>query len=178
MRDGMLDRDDETSAAATIQRLCPSLSDRKLILGQLLSSAGIAEAIGPQTWAVTLFDYGFRLNVGPVEVLTFFDLEVGVFLLGPTPSGPRCDGLVQACSNTYRSMPDPQSVYFGSPSQFRRASPSLQSAHRAWVRAAAVTSKGHPHRAKYWRTHSTGLVAYARRVVSESEACPNPATGR
>ena len=66
-----LDRDDPEFAAKLMRKLCPETADQLLVLGQLLSSIATADEISSEVWAVTLFEDGFRLNVGAVEVLTF-----------------------------------------------------------------------------------------------------------
>ena len=68
----MENRNDPAFAAALMEKLCPSPLDRILIIRQLIRSIEIAQRISSDVWALTLFDDGFRLNVGPVEVMTFF----------------------------------------------------------------------------------------------------------
>lgn len=64
-------REDPKFAASVMEELCPSPTDRLLVLQQFLASIEVAQKISPDIWAVTLFHDGFRLNVGPVEVMTY-----------------------------------------------------------------------------------------------------------
>lgn len=64
------DRDDPKSASELMQALCPGMEERRLVLQQLLSSIAQVEAVSSELWALSLFEDGFRLNVGPVEVMT------------------------------------------------------------------------------------------------------------
>jgi hypothetical protein len=64
-------RDSEEYAGSVMESLCPAHQDRALVLRQLLDSIGVAASISDDIWAVTLFENGFRLNVGTVEVMTF-----------------------------------------------------------------------------------------------------------
>lgn len=48
----------------------PSQSDQKFIFQQLIDSIDYCESLGSAAWSVTLTDWGFRLNVGQVEVMT------------------------------------------------------------------------------------------------------------
>lgn len=62
----------------------PLLSDQKLIFGQLLDSITIVESQGSTAWAISPQNHGFRLNVGPVEAMTF---DVSVQAAASSPSG-------------------------------------------------------------------------------------------
>jgi hypothetical protein len=48
----------------------PSKSDRKFVFQQLIDSIDYCEQLGSAAWSVTLASWGFRLNVGQVEVMT------------------------------------------------------------------------------------------------------------
>ena len=65
-----------------IERALPIQRDRQLVIEQLCSSIDIANNCSPDAWCVTLFNDGFRMNVGNTEVLTFFTgLGIGLNLL-------------------------------------------------------------------------------------------------
>ena len=151
--------------------LCPSKSEQRVVLGQLLRSINVAEQYAPNSWAVTLFGNGFRLNVGPVEVYTFFGSEVRLFLLGTAPIEAQQHG--ELFPTDFYSVPQPQSFFTASVSNFDSVAIALQSIHGEFVHAAAVTSKGAPRKASsFARSHSPGLLSYAKHVVSENSSVP------
>ena len=47
------------------------IADRQVIFGPLLESISYCERHGSPTWSITEWDFGFRLNVGPFEAMTF-----------------------------------------------------------------------------------------------------------
>jgi len=127
-------REDPAFAASVMERLCPSPVDRFLVLRQLLASVEIAEQISPSVWALTLFDYGFRLNVGQVEVMTYdtvaWPFEASdhsrnpeLFHIRLLLHGEILDALQQVIADDsdtheikqsgYKSVPAPQSCYAG-----------------------------------------------------------------
>ncbi len=163
-----LDRDDPEQAAAIMRELCHSVAKQRLVLSQLLRSISVAERLAPHSWAVTLFPHGFRLNVGMVEVFTFFGGNVRLFLFGPLSVEAQKYGEVLPCE--FRSMPQPQHCFIGSLAEFEKAGPHLQAAHTEFVRVAAVTKNGKPRNTSYARYHSTGLHTYAQRVVAQTNA--------
>jgi len=54
------------------KKIAPRISDRRFIFNQLLTSIDHCEQTGSSAWSATLLEYGYRLNVGQVEVLTCF----------------------------------------------------------------------------------------------------------
>ncbi len=156
-------RDDPASAAQVMRKLCSSKAEQRLVLTQLLRSIAIAEQLAPHSWAVTLFPKGFRLNVGKVEVFTFFDEIVGMFFLGSIPIDIKKIGEVRPTQ--YRSMPQPQHGFFGSVAEFGKANSALGPVHAEFVRTAAVTPRGAPRRSSFARTHSPGLHTYAQHIA-------------
>lgn len=166
-----LDRHSAEQAEGIMSALCPSKSEQRVVLGQLLRSINVAEQYAPNSWAVTLFGNGFRLNVGPVEVYTFFGSEVRLFLLGTAPIEAQQHG--ELFPTDFYSVPQPQSFFTASVSNFDSVAIALQSIHGEFVHAAAVTSKGAPRKASsFARSHSPGLLSYAKHVVSENSSVP------
>ncbi|MDR2013081.1 MAG: HNH endonuclease [Rhodanobacter sp.] len=124
-------RDSAEFAASLMEALCPSPRDRTLVLRQLLESINLAEKISPDVWAVTLFEHGFRLNVGPVEVMTFtktFDLQndgtiVSDIMLRLLLHGQIGEDIHAVLTkdeeahsispSNYKSVPQPQFIYAG-----------------------------------------------------------------
>ena len=71
----------------------------------------------------------------------------------------------------YRSVPQPQNCYIGSISEFHNVAPLLHPLHQRFLEAAAVTAKGRPRKGSPFKnSHSTGLVSYAKDIVTQSQA--------
>lgn len=137
---------------------------RRVVFAQLLHSAEVAVEVAPAAWAVTLFDDGFRLNVGPVEVLVLSGRTVVINLA--VSSG---DAAIAGCDvqpAEYKSMPDPQSRYVADIEVFARDRERLQPFHEAFVRRAAMTKDGKPRQgSSYASSHAPELMEYAAKVV-------------
>lgn len=187
------DRQDPKIAAAIMETICPSPRDRMLVLRQLLTSIEMAKKISPNVWALTLFRHGFRLNVGPVEVLTFYGNKINSQNQEPAKS-VQLRVLLQGQINenlnleedygeaiytaSYKSVPQPQFVYINvgvildgqlSEDKFRRlehALSSLQLAHEKFISFAAKTPSGKIRSSSsYSYSHSSGLYSYAESFV-------------
>jgi hypothetical protein len=156
------DRDSPEMARRVMTQLCPGEQSRRQVLAQLLRSISEAEKLAPNSWSVTLFDNGFRLNVGPVEVYTLAENEVRLLLFGTLPNDV-AENLIKPIA--YRSVSQPQYCFTGSIRQFSRLSELLEQPHYAFVRNAAVTATGKPRRSSFARFHSPGLHAYAKELV-------------
>lgn len=137
---------------------------RRTVLEQLLHSAEVAAAVAPAAWAVTLFDNGFRLNVGPVEALVLDGRTVLVNLA--VSSGADAVNGLSVQPTEYKSMPEPQSRYVGDVEAFVRDRDRLQPFHEAFVKRAATTKDGKPRQgSSYASSHASELMEYAARVV-------------
>jgi hypothetical protein len=156
-------RDSAASAQEVMELACPDAGARRFLMKQLLKSAALAEAAGPRSWAVTLFPDGFRLNVGQVEAFVYLNRVVRFFMLGNLSARAYTVGEVIPCS--FRSMPQPQTAFYGSPKELERIRSALAPAHKVFLQTAAVTSKGKPRKCPYARYHSPGLYNYALRFA-------------
>ena len=163
-----VDRQSRTSAETVMESACPDATTRRFLMKLLLDSIAIAERLGPNSWAVTLFKEGFRLNVGQVEAFTYKRHLAHYFMFGAL-SG-RAYTVGEIIPSSFRSMPQPQSVFIGSAKELQRIHPALAQAHKGFVQTAAVTTKGKPRRCSYSRYHSPGLYQYAVHVVSPYRA--------
>jgi len=160
-----LDREDRASAAVVMERACPDEGARSFLMKQLLKSVAMAEKPAPNSWAVTLFHEGFRLNVGQVEALTYLQGLVHFFMLGSVFRLAYTVGEIIPCS--FRSLPQPQLVFIGSVKELKRIHSALAPAHRNFIQTAAVTTKGKPRRCPYSRYHSPGLYKYAQKIAGD-----------
>jgi hypothetical protein len=156
-------RDNPAHAERVMLRACPDPAARRFLMLRLLSSIALAEQAGPRSWALTLFEQGFRLNVGQVEALVYLKRVVRVFMLGSVSARAYTVGEIIPCS--FRSLPQPQLAFYGSVGELERIHAALAPAHRSFLQTAAVTSRGKPRRCPYSRYHSEGLYRYARQVA-------------
>lgn len=160
-----LDYGDVAPAQAVMLELLPSVSDRNLVMQQLLDSAAFAESIAPNAWAVTLFANGFRLNVGQVEALVFRDGQLRVNLVG-TAGIPPCDGPYCLPAH-YNSLPQPLCAFVGHVTDYRVMAQSFRANHEKFLRLAALSPSGNPRKGTAFRkSHNEGLMRFARQVVS------------
>lgn len=187
-------RDSAEFAALLMEVLCPSLRDRTLVLRQLLESVNIAAKISHDIWAVTLFDHGFRLNVGPVEVMTFRTValpqsdvtlvELRLLIHGQVDEDIQAaliqDEDVHGISpSDYASVPQPQFVYMGlgdisngalpeeNYRELERVLSLLQPMHANFITHAAKTPSGGVRKlSSFRRSHSPGLHSYAESFVN------------
>jgi len=200
----MLSDDTEVEALVKAYReVSPYLSDRQLVLQQLLTSAGYCEAEGSSAWSVTLSGSGYRLNVGQVEVLTnrltcmdsktsdlpvdrwFSDFRILI-------SGPESPELVSTLAEdcriepmNYKSVGGPHwCVHITVPLRVPPSDPerekarsdmaAVQSAHRHYVANAAHTSTGKlRQKSSFARSHCAALITCARRETSRRVGSPS-----
>lgn len=138
------DRSKPEDAAKIMEEFCPRVTERRLILGQLVRSIAVAESIDCDCWAVTLFRNGFRLNVGSVEAFAFLDGQVRLLLCGFVPRGAKALGVLYACD--LKNAPQPSFLYVCNLTTFGKLRNRVAAAHEAYIRGAAVTKKGKPRR--------------------------------
>ena len=146
-----------------MERACPDPRARKFLMTQLVKSVSLAEACGPDSWAVTLFTDGFRLNVGQCEAFTYLNRLVRYFMLGAVPAQAHTVGEILPAS--FRSLPQPQWAFYGSVGELKRLQATLAPGHKLFVHTAAVTTKGKPRRCPYMRYHSPALHDYALKIA-------------
>lgn len=194
--DQRLNRGSPVDAETVMSAICPDATLRTEILRRLLESIAFVESVAPRAWAVTLFDNGFRLNVGQVEAFTcgvFADeehrgnwnpLEVRVLTQGELPAevlnvqqrDPSC---LQVWAEQYKSVPLPQhavSMSFGQVRELRQWCEELRPAHQRYLAAALRTSTGRSRSSTaFRRTHSPGLIEYALAHCKASAEVPDVA---
>lgn len=196
-----LDRSSAEAAERVMSAVCPDAGMRREILRCLLNSIAAVERVAPEAWAVTLFEEGFRLNVGPVEALTCESSPSWPFSSGSSVAWPftsadsgqpiirvltqgelpidahdRAEDLLEISPATYRSVSLPQhavSLGVATPQQLAYWYGRLTDAHQRYLLQALHTPTGKIRTSTtFRRTHSPGLVAYARGF------CPTPSDGQ
>ncbi|MBS0405079.1 MAG: hypothetical protein JSS17_01750 [Proteobacteria bacterium] len=189
-----IDRNSSVDAEAVMVAMCPDEDARREILRCLLDSIAFAERIAPGAWAVTLFPNGFRLNVGPVEALTcvceswpFPNSENGPPILKILTQGAIPESMVSASAReadeleirpaNYKSVALPQhavAMTADDAVRLREWFDELRDAHHQYIKLALQTPSGRARtNTAFKRTHSPGLVEYAR-AVCEQPTEPSP----
>lgn len=189
-------RDIPEFAASLMEALCQSQRDRTLVLRQLLESIDVAKRISPNIWALTMLDRGFRLNVGPVEVMTFravalpqsdeILLELRLLLHGQVKEDLQAalnedEDIHSVSPSHYASVPQPQFLYMGlgdisngslpdeNYQELEKALELLQPLHASFIVHAAKSPSGKVRKSSnFRRSHSSGLHAYAESFVRGS----------
>lgn len=172
--DGVLSMQSEAVANAEAERVLseelPDPIERTIVLRRLLESADAANAIAADAWAVTLFRNGFRLNVGQVETVRFFDGVLYINLVG-SPGAGALVGISFVTTKGYRSLPQPVCMFAGTPQCYSGLAPVMHDAHEQFIQLAATTSSGHPRKGTPFRaSHHEGLIEYARQFCSTQSA--------
>jgi hypothetical protein len=163
-----LDRESPAEAGAIMESLFPSKQERFVVLARLLKSAEIAEAVAPNAWAVSLFPDYFRLNVGQAEVYVAY---AGGFFLNCSAStdiAPFNTGGFTTIR--YKSVPVPQCNFRGVPADLKALPSEVEEAHAKFIDLAARAPSGKPRAGTpLKKSHSEGLLKYARQVIRATE---------
>src|ERR1700730_12632301 len=88
---------------------------------------GFASSIAPAALSATLRRNGFRMNVGQVEALTFFDDTIRI-LLAATSADTRLASLPVTVTE-YKSVGGPQCVFTGTVAEYRAAKKLIDPLH-------------------------------------------------
>ncbi len=151
-----------------IHALLPNQSDRAIVLKQLLNSIDLANAIAPDAWAVTLFQKGFRLNVGQVEAFVLLDGEIRWNFAGAAGTEPFIG--THFVTANYRSLSQPICAFVGNLQEFSGLPASLQPSHEQFIKLALTTKQGQPRQGTpFQRSHSSALIQYARLACIQSD---------
>jgi 5-methylcytosine-specific restriction enzyme A len=157
--------DDDLSAQDVIESVLPDASDRWTVLDRLTRSSRFASNIAPAALSATLRRDGFRMNVGQVEALTFFDYTIRI-LLAATSADTRLASLPVTVTK-YKSIGGPQCVFTGTVAQYRAAKELIDPLHEDYIRGAATTTNGSPRQGTPHAVHHfSGLISYAAKYVS------------
>lgn len=158
-------RNDPRKAAEIMKEILPNRADRDFLLTQLSESIQKANSVAPNAWAVTLYENGFRLNVGRVEVLTAFDGQVGFFIHGDYPAVPEAvRNYIQLVDR--KSVPGLNYFFCGNVKRFRLCRDVLLPAHYDLIAKAGRTKTGRPVAGTPHRVaHSRGLVDLAQSIA-------------
>lgn len=164
--------DDSIGAArGIITNSLPDRTERVFVLERLLTSVDLANSIAPNAWSVTLFDNGFRLNVGQVEAFVFLGGQLRVNFVG-IPGVPPFVGTDFVVAG-YRSLPQPLCAFVGSVKMFATIDSSLRQSHEQFIKLAATTRSGRPRNGTRFRdSHCEALIRYARSAIAELENDP------
>lgn len=152
-------------ARDVIESILPDSSDRWTVLDHLTHSSRFASSIAPAALSVTLGPNGFRMNVGQVEALTFFD-DTFRILLAAAKADSRL-ALLPITRTAYKSIRGPQCVFVGTVREYRAAKEQIDPLHEDFIRDAATTINGSPRQGTPFAIHhSNDLITYAAKYVS------------
>jgi 5-methylcytosine-specific restriction enzyme A len=168
----MADRNDASGTRAVLERILPDETVRAACLAEFGRSVSFAHEENPDRWGVTLLDYGLRLNVGRIEVLTIVAGEFHLLLDGPSISREaRKSGWIQFVERPggfYRSGPD--SVVGGfAPAALLLALPLVRDSHLVLIRSASAL----PLNPASLRAYSPGAIAYLIEETGIARAHPS-----
>ena len=118
---------DSLSAQDVIESILPDPGGRWTVLDRLTRSSRFASSIAPAALSVTLGHNGFRMNVGQVEALTFFDDTFRILLAAAKADGRLA--LLPITSTAYKSIRGPQCVFVGTVGEYRAAKEQIEPLH-------------------------------------------------
>ncbi|MGY3506322.1 DUF3427 domain-containing protein [Bradyrhizobium sp. USDA 4471] len=129
-------------------------------MDRLVRSWELAGSIAPVARSVSLASNGFRLSVGQVEALTFFDGSIRVLLAAPANDKRLANLPIRDTS--YSSFRGRQSVFEGTPSEYNAAKYRIDPLHNKFVEAAATRRDGSPRQGSpFVSSHVEEVIAYA-----------------
>jgi 5-methylcytosine-specific restriction protein A len=162
------------SAKDVIENILPDAEPRRIVMDRLLRSWKFASGIAPAAGSVTLREDGFRMNVGQVEALTFFDDTMRI-LLAASIEDRRLKSL-PVSGTKYRSVRGPQCVFEGTAAEYQAVMPLIDPLHEEFIRGAATTINGVPRQGSpFVGHHSSELIGYAEECISTPTSRPVPA---
>jgi hypothetical protein len=148
-----------------IEAVLADAEPRRIVMDRLVRSWKFASGIAPAAASVTLREDGFRMNVGQVETLTFFDDTIRV-LLAASIEDSRLK-LVRVFETDYRSVRGPQCVFAGTVADYQAVMQLIDPLHDEFIRGAATTIDGTPRQGTpFVGHHSSELIAYAEEYLS------------
>ena len=193
-----IDRTSPADAEAVMSHVCPDEDTRREILRSFLDSIAFAETITTGAWAATLFTNGFRLNVGPVEALTcYYDrwpcptADNGPPFMRILTQGSLPESVIIASSEEadelevsptkYKSVALPQhavAMVADDAVRLREWFDQLRDVHHRYIKLALQTPSGGTRTSTaFKRTHSPGLVEYAKAFCAQSSDQQHPIEG-
>lgn len=155
---------DSAFAEEIISKFLADPTDRLITLKQLVDSANYAASVAPSAWGVTLYSNIFRLNVGMVEVLVVGNGFIRLNCIGQTGEEPFIGSHFE--KTEYRSVPNPQCRFLGTPSEFAEIKSNLQAYHKKFIDTVGRKKNGEPFiGSNAIKSHFAGLMDYAHAFV-------------
>jgi hypothetical protein len=169
------DRINPDSAAEVFKCLVPKEKDRQVCLEFFANSIGIAHALHPERWGVTLKTDLVRLNVGNIEVISLvpeilhcmLDLDTISEELGKNELLDFDVSEHDPEAGFYKSVPKSVACYMLI-KDAKRAIPLIEDSHRILVENAAQTRR----HAMTKRAHSPGVIDYLSACLSRKVPQP------
>jgi 5-methylcytosine-specific restriction enzyme A len=159
--------DDVLSARDVIESILPDANDRWTVLDRFIRSAHFASSIAPSALAATLWQNGFRLNVGQVETFTFVDGNFRIMLAAPS-TDTRLAGL-SISRSTYASIGGSHCAFTGGVAEYRATEGRIDLLHDDYIRSAATTMDGSPRQGTPHPVQDLpSLIAYAENYIASN----------
>jgi Domain of unknown function (DUF3387) len=124
---------DDLSAQEVIESVLPNARDRWIVLDRLTRSSRFASSIAEAALSATLWQNGFRMNVGQVEALTFINDSIRI-LLAATSGDSRLAAL-PVTGTEYKSIRGPQCAFTGTVAEYRAAKELIDPLHEDYIRS-------------------------------------------
>jgi len=141
---------------------------RDIIFKQLIDSSRFANLISELSWSVTLYKNGFRMNVGPVEALLYFDGIISINFLAQKENDYNNENfrIIE-----YKSVHEPVTRFDGTPDEYIQIKNDILYLHLKFIENAARNTKGEPRKTPYRKSHCKELIDYCDwQLDSESSA--------
>ena len=156
---------DSAFAEDIISNFLADPTDRLIALKQLVDSANYAASVAPSAWGVTLYSNIFRLNVGMVEVLVVGNGFIRLNCVGQAGEEPFIGSNFE--NTEYRSVPNPQCRFLGTPNEFAEIESHLQTYHKKFIDIVGLKKNGEPFTgSNAIKSHFAGLMDYAHTFVA------------
>lgn len=159
-----LDRQNVTEAEMAMARLCPEINARRAWANLAIRCIAVAKSIANESWAITLFPYGIRLNVGQVAVLELWSGLAVVYCVAPLALIPSEQIYPQSDWRAYRAVSSSTERWKVATDLLRSLPGEIVDGNLALVRMAASAKRATPFR----RSHSPGILAHLESLASEA----------
>jgi len=165
------DRQSEAYATHVFALLYPDEAVRLAVARTLAGGIRAAQAIGPASWAVSLWPKAFVLTVGMVGVTTGYPDKMWILVDGRSLDPATVRDLEDVATiepeGSVKSLKDPLKVLLlGKDIERVRSLPSFPALQQAHVRAI-TQARSRRSVAMFAKAHSSGVVAYLRRILDD-----------
>jgi len=159
-----LGRNDPNHAAIVIDGCCPDKEQQRLWAEYVFKAIKVATAISEDSWSITLFPNGARLNVGQIAVLELWPGTAVFYSCSPVLFEKSEDIYKQMDWKGYRAVNADTERWIVNLNSLQHIPSQFIEKHLDLVKLAVHSKKKSPFRA----AHSEGLVIYLRELLTLS----------